>query len=513
MHLTVGLHQQLQRQPDKKAITCEGRELTFRQFVGRIAKLAGAFRGLGLDTGDRVAMLALNSERYLEYYFGVWWAGGVASPINNRWAIPEILYSLDDSQSTILVIDKNFRHLIDDLRKGASSLKQVIYIGDDTVPSGTLAYEALLQDAKPVEDAYRHGNDIAGIFYTGGTTGHPKGVMLSHTNIGVAALMKLYVGFGFGPVVLHAMPMFHGAPLFWIIGELLYGGRHVILPKFEPAAVVQAISKERVTDILLVPSMIQMMLDHPSIKSADFSSLQRVWYGASTINEATLRRAMEVFLPAKFVQVYALTEAPASAFLAPSFHTPDNPKLRSTGPSGPETQLKIVDSDGNEAPRGTVGEIMVRGMNVMLGYWNKPAETAKVLKDGWVRTGDAAYMDEDGFIYIADRVKDMIVTGGENVYAAEVENAIAKHASVAASAVIGIPSEQWGEAVHAVVVLKPGAAKFSPDELRTHCKNLIAGYKCPRSVEFRDALPMSAVGKVTKNVLREPYWKNMARKV
>lgn len=513
MHLTLGLHRAVRHQPDGIATVFEGRTRTFRELVGRVARLAGALRNLGIGTGDPVAILSLNSDRYIEYYLAAWWAGTVVNPVNTRWAVREIVYSLDDSQSAVLLVDKTYKSLMLEVRTAAKTLKHVIYMDDDAPPADTFAYEQLIADAEPIEDAYRHGDDVAGIFYTGGTTGFPKGVMLTHTNLGVPSMTFLCEEYGFGSVVLHTASLFHGAPLLYVIAQLLNGGRHIIIPAFDSARVVKEIREHRVTDVLLVPSMLQVMLDHPSVKGGDFSSLKRIWYGGSTIAETVQRRALEVFKPAGLVQLYGMTEIPVSSLLSPAFHAPEKGKLRSAGRAAQENEIMIADDNGREVPRGTIGEIVVRGLNVMKGYWNKPAETAKTIRNGWLRTGDAAYMDDEGFIFIADRFKDMIVTGSENVYAAEVENAVATHPAVAACAVIGIPSEEWGETVHAVVVLKPGAAEFTAEEIRNHCKGLIAGYKSPRSVEFRASLPLSAFGKVTKNELRAPYWKNATRKV
>jgi acyl-CoA synthetase (AMP-forming)/AMP-acid ligase II len=337
--------------------------------------------------------------------------------------------------------------------------------------------------------------------------------MLSHTNIGVAGLMNLQPGLGLGPVWVHVMAFFHGAPLFWMLAQFLLGGKQIILPRFEASALIKTVVEHDGTDMLLVPSMIQTLIDHPEFDSAKFASVRSIWYGASTIAEETQLRAMAALPNCKFIQVYALTEAPATAFLFPEFHDPNLGKLRSTGRAVIETQIRICDPNGKELRRGEIGEINVRGMNTMLGYWNKPKETASTLVDGWVRTGDAAYMDDEGFVYIADRVKDMIVSGGENVFAAEVENAIAKHPSIATSAVIGIPSAEWQEQVHAILVLKVGAPEMTLEEMRNHCKQYIAGYKCPRSIEFRDSLPLTTMGKVGKNILRAPFWEGHVRKV
>ncbi len=512
MHLTQGIHRPLQQVPDKVALEFNGREVTFRQFADRVARLATGLKKIGVNEGDRVAMLSLNSVEYVEYYYGLWWAGAVANPINTRWAVAEIVYSLLDSDTTYLIVDAAYRDLIDDIVAQTPILKKVVFIGDNP-PEGTIAYESLIEGSEPAEDAFRHGDDLAAILYTGGTTGHPKGVMLSHTNIGTAGLMNLQTGLGLGPVYVHVMPFFHGAPLFWMLSQFIAGGKQIILPRFDAASLIKTIIEKNGTDMLLVPSMIQTFIDHPDFDGAKLGSIRSIWYGASTIAEETQKRAIAALPNCMFIQVYALTEAPATAFLFPEFHDPKHDKLRSTGRAVIETQIRICDPNGKELPRGEVGEINIRGMNTMLGYWNKPEQTAATLVDGWVRTGDAAYMDEDGFIYIADRVKDMIVSGGENVFAAEVENAIAKHPAIATSAVIGIPSDEWQEQVHAILVLKPGAEEMTAEEMRNHCKQFIAGYKCPRSIEFRDELPLTTMGKVGKNILREPYWKDHVRKV
>jgi acyl-CoA synthetase (AMP-forming)/AMP-acid ligase II len=286
---------------------------------------------------------------------------------------------------------------------------------------------------------------------------------------------------------------------------------------FTPEGVLNAIERDHVTSLLLVPTMIQMLVDHPAMREPrDLSSLKNITYGASPISEAVLNRAMEAFPGVGFVQAYGMTELSPIATLNPAyFHTAEgrkHGKLRSAGRAAVCMEVRVVDADDKEVPRGTVGEVAVRGPNVMQGYWNKPEQTAAALRDGWMHTGDGAYMDDDGFIFVVDRLKDMIISGGENVYSAEVENAINQHPAVAACAVIGIPSEEWGEAVHAALVLKPGQA-IKPEELIAHCKTLIANYKCPRSVAILDALPLSGAGKVLKTKLREPFWQDRQRGV
>ncbi|MDF3835429.1 long-chain fatty acid--CoA ligase [Cupriavidus basilensis] len=518
MYLTQALHRAVQQHPERIAVRCGDRRRTFRQLAERVARLAGALQKLGMQSGDRVAMLSLNSDRFLEYQMAVPWAGGVLNPCNTRWSAAEILYSLDDSGSTILLVDETFSTLAAQLRRDAVTLRELIYCGDGEVPPGMHGYDALLAGTAPVPDAVRRGEDLAGIFYTGGTTGFPKGVMLSHANLCCSGLALRAEGLATpGGTYLHAAPMFHLADMGLAMPQWIEGNTHAIVPAFNPELVLDTLERDRVTHVLLVPTMIQMMVDHPAMKKPrDLSALQTILYGASPISETVLERAMAALPGVGFVQAYGMTELSPLATINPAwYHTPEGRKqgkLRSAGRASYTSEVRIVDGDGIEVPRGAVGEVAVRGPTVMQGYWNKPEQTAAAVRDGWMHTGDGGYMDQDGFVFVVDRMKDMIVSGGENVYSAEVENALAQHPAVMASAVIGIPSAEWGESVHAVVVGKPGAGVTAP-ELIAHCKTLIAGYKCPRSVEFRDALPLSGAGKILKTELRKPFWEGQQRQV
>jgi len=518
MYLTQSLHRAVQQHPQRIALRCGNRQHTFLTFADRVARLAGALQQLGMQDGDRVAMLALNSDRYLEYQMAVPWAGGVMNPCNIRWSAAEILYALDDSGSTILLVDETFRPMVEQFRGDARTLREVIYCGDGAVPAGMHGYEALIAATAPVPDALRRGDDLAGIFYTGGTTGFPKGVMLSHTNMVSSSLALHAEGMATpGGTYLHAAPMFHLADMAMSLMHCIEGNSHSFISAFNPEAVLDIIARDRVSCVLLVPTMIQMLVDHPAMRQPrDLGCLKTIIYGASPIAEAVLERAMAALPGVGFVQAYGMTELSPLATVNPAwFHTVEGRqagKLRAAGRAGYCIELRIVDADGNEVPRGTVGEVVVPGPNVMQGYWNQPELTAAAVRDGWMHTGDGAWMDDDGFIFIADRLKDMIITGGENVYSGEVENAVAQHPAVAACAVIGIPSDQWGESVHAVVVCKPGQTVAAAD-LIAHCKTLIAGYKCPRSVELVDALPISGAGKVLKTKLREPFWRGRTRNV
>ncbi|MCA0243449.1 MAG: long-chain-fatty-acid--CoA ligase [Proteobacteria bacterium] len=509
MYITLGLHNALQHRPDLEAIRFMGRSTTYAQFGARVARLAGALRALGVKDGERVAMYSLNSQRYLEYDLAVPWAGGVLVPVNIRWSAAEVLYSLDDSGCEILIVDDAFKNQAAGMAKKAKTIRHLIYAGDGDTPEGMLNYETLVAQTEPIEDAYRHGEDLAGIFYTGGTTGFPKGVMLSHNNLGASAQVSIQLGiYGPGYTYLHAMPMFHLADFAPTIALFQCGGKHVIIPMFEPRLLLETITKEKPNVVLMAPTLIQMTLDwlaaNPELgKAIDVSSMRYLIYGASPITQTLLDRALTVFKGVKFIQGYGMTElAPVASLLYPEDH--HGKQLRSAGRPFNGLQLRIVDAKGNDVPRGTSGEIIVRGPNVMLGYWNKPEETAKALRNGWMHTGDGAYMDDEGYLYITDRIKDMIVSGGENVYSGEVENALSSHPAVLQCAVIGIPSEQWGESVHAVVVVKAGAS-IDLASIQAHCREQIAGYKLPRSFETRTALPMSSVGKVLKVELRNTY--------
>jgi len=518
MYLTQALHRAVQQKGERIAVRCGARQATFRQFADRVARLAGALQGLGLQAGDRVAMLAQNSDRYLEYQMAVPWAGGVLNPCNTRWSMAEILYSLDDSGSSMLIVDETYQALAHALRGKAATLRELIYCGDGPVPDGMHDYEALIATTAPVEDAVRRGDDLAGIFYTGGTTGFPKGVMLSHANLVSSGLALRAEGLATpGGAYLHAAPMFHLADLGTAMPHWIEGNTHVVLPSFSPELVLDTIERDRVTHLMLVPTMIQMLVDHPAMRQPrDLSSLQTIVYGASPISETLLDRVMAALPGVALMQGYGMTELSPIATVSPAWcHQAEGRqrgKLRSNGRATYCAEVRIVDPQDREVPLGTVGQIIVRGPSVMLGYWNQPELTAAALKDGWMHTGDGGYMDEDGFIYVVDRQKDMIISGGENVYSAEVESAIAQHPAVATCAVIAVPSKDWGESVHAVVTLKAGMA-VSAEALIAHVKSLIAGYKCPRSVEFREALPMSGVGKVLKTELRKPFWEGRERRV
>ncbi|OBY88482.1 fatty-acid--CoA ligase [Pseudomonas sp. AU11447] len=517
MHMTHALQRALLLHPDRLVTIFRDRRRNYREFGERVARLAGALQALGMQPGDRVGMLGLNSDWYFEYVLGTWWGGGVINGVNTRWSVPEIVYSLDDCDTRILLVDDNFLAMAEDIRRSAKVAPVLIHVGDGPAPDGMLSYEQLLREARPVEDCQRGGTDLASIMYTGGTTGHPKGVMHSHQNIW-SMLMARLAGHPIeeGAVVLHVAPMFHAAALAAVLLQYMMDLPHVFMPGFEPVELMQTIQREQVRETLLVPVMLQVILTHPEFHRYDLSSLKSMVYGAAPISPALMNLALEHLPGLEFTQGYGMTETTSGVvFNGPENHSAAgvaSGRIRAAGQPGISVLARIVDEQGEEVPRGSVGEILLRGPQIMLGYWNRPEETAQALRGGWMHTGDAGYMDDEGYIYIVDRVKDMIVSGGENVYSAEVEGAIASHPAVALSAVIGIPHAKWGEAVHAVIVLKPGT-RAEGEEIIEHCRRFIAGYKCPKTVEFREAMPLSAAGKILKRDLRSPYWKDQQRAV
>ncbi|MFV8834898.1 long-chain fatty acid--CoA ligase [Aquisalimonas sp.] len=516
MYLTQPLHKSLRESPGATATVFGERRRTWAGFVSRVARLAAALQAQGMQAGDRVGILALNSDRYLEFFYGVVWAGGVINPVNIRWSPAEIAYSLDDCDTRILLVDATFREHIPAVRQQSRSLRTVIDL-DGGDGDGALDYEALIAAADAAQDAMRGGDDLAGVFYTGGTTGKPKGVMLSHANIYSGALGTLAAGHRPDrAVALHAAPMFHigGTGLTVQVSARL--GTHVVIPQFDPVSVLQAIEAEQVQETFLVPTMIGRVLDDPAFRQHDTSTLRIMLYGAAPIDSSLLERATTAFPAAEFIQLYGMTELSPVATLLPGWcHTSEGRKagkLHSAGRPISTAELRVVDPSGDDVPVGEVGEIAVRGPTVMQGYWGKPEQTAEALRDGWMHTGDGGRMDEDGFLFVVDRLKDMIVTGGENVYSAEVEDAVLQYPDVVACAVIGVPDEDFGERVHAVVVLRDGA-ELDQDALFRHCSALIGRFKCPRSLEVRDELPLSAAGKLLKYKLREPHWQGRERRV
>ena len=515
--LTQGLRRAVQTRPHGMATHFAGRRFTWTQTLDRVTRVAGALSALGVQHGDRVAILALNSDRYLELMYAIPWIGAAMVPLNTRLAPREIEYILTDSGASLLFVDTVMSSHLAALEHDMPGVREVIWLDDTPAPSGLLRYEDLVA-YDPVDDRGAADDDLAGLFYTGGTTGRSKGVMLSHTNLVINALNGVAgIGFTADTTYIHSGAMFHLADGASTFGVTLCGGQHAFVPRFEPVEVLQTIQFDRVTHAQFVPTMINMLANHPRLAEFDISTLSLILYGASPMPEGVLRKAMQVMPHVRLLHAYGMTEAaPIVTLLDPRYTTLEGKyagRLKSCGQAARGSEVKVVDADRREVPRGTAGELAIRGANIMKGYWKKPAETAAVLADGWYYSGDGATMDAEGFVFIVDRLKDMIISGGENVYSAEVENAVSLLDGVAEVAVIGVPDERWGERVHAIIVPKAGAT-LTEDQVMAHCRAHIAGYKCPRSIDFRDQpLPLSGAGKVLKRDLREPYWKGLVKAV
>jgi long-chain acyl-CoA synthetase len=480
---------------------------TYAEHLDRTLRLANGLRKqLGLAADDRYAVMALNSHKYLELYHAAFLGAGVINPLNLRLAPKELEFILQDSGTTVCFVDQFFAPLIDKVR-GETSLEQVVLIGAGDVPHD-VTYDDVVGGGEPELLDEPDEDDVCILMYTGGTTGLPKGVVLDNR----AAMLDFYKIASRWPfdedyVYLHQTPMFHAASFGGVLTIPAVGGQTTYVPLFDPAAVLDVTERHGVSTTVMVPTMIQMLLDHPSFSPERFASMKVLTYGASPMPTALLQRLLDLFPDLQIFQGYGMTEnCGLLTCLGPEEHRQGGDLLRSAGRSLPGSLVAIQDDDGTILPPGEVGEVCARAGNYMREYWNRPEETEAAFRGGWYHTGDAGRLDERGYLYLVDRVKDMIVTGGENVYSSEVENAIASHEAVAQVAVIGIPSEQWGEAVHAIVVLQEGASA-TEDDLKAWAKERIAGYKVPKSFEFRsEPLPMSGAMKVLKRELRAPFW-------
>lgn len=487
----------------EKLATVDGTDRrTWSEFHDDVRQLAGGLRGLDIDPGDRVAVLANNGASYLEIYYGVLWAGGVIVPLNTRLAAPEIQFQLEDASIRVLFYGPEYAPLAEKLRETMEAPPRFVAVGDSLPDDLSLVDVRASGEALPEPE--RGGDDLAGIFFTGGTTGLPKGVMLSHESLH-AMSRNFVMGFSIDEqcVNLHSAPMFHVSAV-GIFFTTMIGGVHVFASTLEPEALIDLLERERVTHCFTVPAIIDRLTKHPKSAAADLSCLRIFGYGGSAMPVALMLAARERFPSVGLAHGYGMTEVPALTLLGPDDHQigADTDRLRSVGRVMCEYEIKVVRQDGSECTPGEAGEIVARGPNMMLGYWNRPDETARALRNGWMHTEDIGYLDEGGYLYISDRIKDMIVTGAENVYSIEVEDVIYRHPAVEECAVVGVPDEKWGERVHAIVVPKSGQ-KIDPAGLIDFCREYVAGYKCPKTVEIRSkGLPRSAAGKVLKAALR-----------
>jgi long-chain acyl-CoA synthetase len=499
---------------DQPAVLFDGRERSWSMLLDQAARLAGGLRRLGVAPGDRVAVLAHNCDRYIDLYLAIPWCGGVVAHLNWRWNVLENAYAIEDCRPKVLFVDDATP--ADDVARLRAAAPSMVVVGLGRALEGVLPFDAVLAD--PIEDARRSGDDLLAIYYTGGTTGRSKGVMLSHD--GIVRNCSNARRLGLIPDaarVLTIAPLFHLGAGSCVTLTMLAGGTIILDKAFDPERALLMIERLGATDAFLVPTMIAMLLEHPAFRPERLASLRRIAYGSSPISAETLDRVLNVAPHIDFYQAYGMTEVCCTAtVLLPQYHVGSHRVAghhRSAGSAIPEVELMIVDEQGAPLPAGTVGEIWIGGRTLMLGYWNQPEATDAVLRDGWMHSGDGGYLDEHGLLYVVDRLKDMIVSGGENIYSAEVENALSRHPAVVQCAVIGVPDERWGERVHAVVSVRLNAA-VTEEDIIEHCRSLIGRFKCPRSVEFRlDPLPMSAAGKILKHELRGKHWQGQSRQV
>jgi acyl-CoA synthetase (AMP-forming)/AMP-acid ligase II len=504
--------------PDAAFAWFAGRETSYGEALARANQIANALIAEGLEPGARVAFLAKNCAEYALFYLGAAKAGVVPVPLNYRLAPPEWTYIVNDSRAQLLFARGALVGAIDSVRGELGTVRKCLAL-ESQPPAGWESYEGWLSRSPTTKPA-RFVDDTADVYqmYTSGTTGRPKGAVLQHRSVSAnARQISAVTEISRGDRYLVVAPMYHAAAAvssFWVVGQ---GGSLYILEDFAPADTVRVLSEERIVAGTLVPAMIQACLVMvPDVAQRRYESLKMIIYGASPIAVETLRRAIDVF-GCGFAQGFGMTETTAAAtFLLTSDHERalrEKPELLlSCGRALPGTEVKIADADDREVPRGEIGEILVRGPQIMRGYWNLPDASKEALRGGWMHTGDAATMDDEGYVYIQDRVKDMIVSGGENVYPREIEDVLFKHPAVADAAVIGVPDSQWGEVVKAVVVLRKGASATEA-ELIEHARKHLASYKRPRSVDFIAELPRNPSGKVLKKDLREPYWKGHSRRV
>jgi long-chain acyl-CoA synthetase len=487
--------------PTKTALIDGVESVNFAKLHRRCRLLAGALRDLGLNKGDRVAILANNGQRYIETYMGVPAAGLVVVPLNTRHAMAELKYALEDSQTKVLLTDRDPGELAD-------CVEHVIMIPD--------SYDTMLNEAAEIELGINlEESDLAGLFYTGGTTGKSKGVMLSHRNLIANTFHYLAsVPQREDDVMLVMAPLFHAAGSAAVIANIWTLGTQVTLAAFEPKTALDLIEEHGITESLGVPTMLAAIAEEQHVRPRKTNTLKMLAHGGSPIATEILRRTHSAFPTAELVEVYGATElSPLCTVLNNEQNLIDTPLARSCGRPVLGNKIDILGPDDSPLSSGEIGEVVVCGPNVMQGYWNKPEQTAAVLVDGAYWTGDLGYMDEQGYVFLVDRSKDMIVTGGENVYCTEVEEALYQHPAILEAAVFGVPDDKWGEAVWAVIVPREGS-ELEPAQVIEFCRERIAGYKVPKGIDVQlEPLPKSGPGKVLKRELRAPHWEGQERSV
>ena len=489
-------------------------EMTYREYDLKANQVANGIITAGCAPNSRIAVLAKNSVMYAEILFGSLKSRTALVGLNWRLAGPEVAFVLNDSKSEVLFVGPDFYRLVDSVKHDFTHVKQIIAIGDGH--SEWQDYESWRNSFDAMDPGLTGcGDDDVIQLYTSGTTGLPKGVRLTNKNINASTPMVEETwgkDWHENSVNFILSPLFHVAGSNIVLMGVVFGCKNIVISEPDPGTILRLIDKERIETAFMVPALIQFLLNHPDAKTTDFSSLRQIVYGASPISEDTLLRAIEM-MGCEFWQVYGLTETSGiGTTLAPEHHDPSLGKLRSCGQKYTGVDIKIIDDSGSEVPMGEVGEIAIKSPVVMKGYWNRVEANEESIFDEWFLTGDAGYFDADGFLYIYDRVKDMIISGGENIYPAEVENALMSHPDIIDAAAVGVPDDKWGETVKGFVILKE-RARISESEIIESTKEVIASYKCPTSINFIKEMPRNPSGKILRRQLRAPYWSNKGRNV
>ena len=495
---------------DQAALVFNNRITTYGELWQRANRVANGLSALGLQPQSRVTILTSNNDFFFEIWLGAALGNFVLAPLNARLAPPEVAFIVNDSQAEVLFVDEPFHELMENISGDLTSIRKIISLGAHadwptyTDWRDSLSPDQMEETIDPIETVVQ--------MYTSGTTGFPKGVELNHASM--LACIRSMMGLNAWPpneVTLVTAPLFHTAGCVWASCALQSGGTIVLLNEVTPTAILDAFEANAVTQAMLVPAVIQMVLQLPECATTDFSNLKRMLYGASPIPISVLRRAVDTFR-CEFEQGYGLTETVGPVvMLRPEDHMGDQ-KMLSCGKAVPGVEIRVVNTDGQDCAIGDVGEIIVFSVQVMNGYWNRPDDTADAIRDGWLHTGDAGYFDSEGYLYIHDRLKDMIVSGAENVYPAEVERVLTEYPGIADVAVIGVPDKRWGEAVKALVVAKPETTLIEKDIIE-YTRLHIARFKCPKTVDIVDSIPRNPSGKILKKQLREPYWKAHNRRI
>ncbi len=509
--MTLGeiVRRNARRYPEKTALVSERLRFSFAEFNRRVNSIANALIALGMQKGDRVAILLDNCHQFVELYFAIPKAGGIAVPINLALSEDEMAYIVNNAEAKLLAFGERFASLADSLRKRLDSVKGFVAVGNSSqdIPS----YEQLIARYPPSEPEVRvEEGDTAYLLYTSGTTGLPKGIMVSHRGM-IESGLDYLLGYRLRPsdIGLVSVPLFWGAGLFVVlVPDFYFGCTAVLASDFAPESILALIQRERVTTGFMVPSLITGLLECPQLSNYDTSSLRHIWFGGAPMAAETLKRATRIFGNV-FFQLYGLVEITPIAYIPPEEQVIEGPaekvkRLASCGRESCNVEVKIVDEEDREVARGQVGEVIARGDNVMKGYWGMPQATEETLKGGYVHTGDLAMMDEEGYIYLVGRKKDLIMSGGKAIYPVEVEEVLYQHPAVVEAAVIGVPDARLGESVKAIVVVREGDS-ITEDDLLEFCRQRLPEQARPRSVIFVDKLPRNPSGKILKRVLREKF--------